>query len=488
MALVNPINYAALAQEGAANQQAMQMRQQQAQQQAAVFQQAQQDRQRQWAALGAAGTALPQLLSPPPPQAPAPGQASQPAMQYAPQPRQVPLGGQQMPQQPPMPPPFRPMPSAPPGMPGVGQPSAIAPPPQAAQQPAQQQAPSGPMTLDQAVKALQSQGLQGADLMAGLQQIMPLLDSQAKQQATQATQQFSQEMQMARLGQTQQTHADTVAHQASVDRATAAYRQSELGLRAAAIDLKKQQIAAGQGDDAKFSSEDLDFLAEQARTGDTSVYQNLGRGAQGAKNIVALRKRVMEQEKKAGGSGATIAAKTAEYQGVKAGERALGTRTAQVGMAVNEAQQFIEVARNASREVSRTQFVPANRALQSFQTNTGDPKIVAYGASINSLVNAYSRAISPTGTPTVSDKEHAREMLNTAHTQEQFDAVTKIMQQEMGKAQQSPGAVRQEFRQAVTGGAPDRLTPSAGPAIGDVEGGYKFKGGDPSKSSSWVKQ
>lgn len=454
-----------------AQQQALQHQYQQIQ--LAQFQQAQQDRQRQQAALEAAGNALPGLLAgqsqtsqmPPPPQPPMPGQASQPAQ---------PQGGAPMPGMGPAPgaakpplPPFRGLPTQ--GSPAQGVAPQIAPPPSNAPGPTQQ-AP-GPLSLDSAIKVLKDQGLSGADLMAGLQQLTPILDSQAKQQAAQYQQQFQRELQMANL----QERYDALRQRAEDNAANRADRQQahadSMAIRGQMLDLRRQSIAQRtQGDpNAALEPDDLKFMAQQYLAGDRTVLQNLGRGAQGSKNLVALRGEVRKQAEAAGMSGADVAAAVAEFEGVKSGERALGTRTAQAGMAVNEADQFADIASQASKNVPRGQFVPANKALQAYESNTGDPNIVAFGAATNSLINAYARAVSPSGTPTVSDKEHAREMLNTAQTQDQYDAVITMMKREMAAAQQSPGKVRSEFREAVTRGKPMANPP---PPSGGLPAGW----------------
>jgi len=472
-------------QEQAKQQQQMQMQ---------LFQQAQQDRQRQQAAQAAAGNALPQLLQggmpaqqpqmPPPPQPPAPGQASQPMQQpqgAAPMPGMGPAPGGV---QPPLPPggipqgaqgqlpPFRPMPTTPPQSVAAPQGAIPAPPAQAAATAPQQG--GGPLTLQGAVKVLQDQGLSGADLMAGLAQLTPVLDSASKAQAAQLQQQFNNELKL----QAVQDRHDALdqrreaAQQASEDRRLSIQQRADAAresaaLRGESIALRKQQVALSNGDDAKFSPDDLKFLAEQARQGDTSVYQNLGRGAQGAKNIIALRREVMKQTREAGGTGADVAAANVGFQGEKAAARTGATKAANVGMAVAEAQQTFPLVREASAALPRGQFVPVNRALQAAQTNTGDPRVIALGTALNTSVNAYARAISPSGTPTVSDKEHARELLSTANTPEQLNAVLNIMEKEMAAASRAPTEVMSRQKARVSGrqettasdtGAPVRIS------------------------------
>ncbi|KVN42219.1 hypothetical protein WJ64_31800 [Burkholderia ubonensis] len=340
---------------------------------------------------------------------------------------------------------------------------------------------SGPLSLESAIKVLKDQGLSGSDLMAGLQQLTPILDSQAKQQAASIQQQFQHQLQIAQL----QERYDALRQRAEDNALNRAERSQahadSMEIRREMLALRRQSIAMAGGDDAKFSPEDLKFLAEQARAGDTSVYQNLGRGAQGAKNIIALRREVMRQEREAGGTGADIAAANAGFQGEKAAARTGATRATNIGMAVAEAQKTFPLVREASAALPRTEFPGVNRAMQAAQTGTGDPRVVALGTALNTSVNAYARAISPTGVPTVSDKEHARELLSTASTPEQLNAVLTMMEKEMAAARQAPTEVQAQQKARISGRG------EGAPAVGTIEGGYRFKGGDPSKQSNWEK-
>jgi|SRR5580765_6660310 len=473
-------------------QQLAAIQQQQSQQQQVLFQQQQQDRQRQAQAQAAVGNALPQMFAPPPqqpqqapaqamgvppPQPPMPGQPSQPMQQMPPPPQQpqgldlsrVPpqmqqqlmrqnpqafaRGAQQFQQtsQPQQPPPYQAMPTTPPAQPQG--PQAIGAPPQPAQPPAP---PQGQMTLEGAVKTLQAQGLQGADLMVGLQHLMPMLDAQSKAQAAAAQQQFNQQIKVEQLKtahdnlEERKREADQRAEDRSLDRAQRAQAHADsIGIQRESIALRKQTLAAGG--DAAFSKDDLKFLAEQQLAGDNSVYQNLGRGVQGAKNVVNLRKEVVKMANERGMSGADIAAANVGYMGEKAAARTAGVKATNVELAAAEAQKTFPLVREASAALPRSEFVPANRALQAAQTNTGDPRVIALGTAINTAVNAYSRAISPSGTPTQTDKEHARELMSTANTPEQLNAVLKMMEKEMSAARAAPKEVKAAQHERISG-------------------------------------
>jgi len=212
-------------------------------------------------------------------------------------------------------------------------------------------------------------------------------------------------------------------------------------------DTRPRQGATGPDTESALDAKTLDFMARMALAGDTSVYQNLGRGMQGARNLVALRKRVAELATgEAQMTPADTAMANAEFQGQKAAQRTLGNRTASFGMAQSEAMQMADLVTSTSAAFPRSDFPMINKALQAFETGTGDVNTVRFGAALNSFINAYSRAISPTGQPTVHDKEHAREMLSKAQSHEQVVGVIDLMKQEMEAAGKAPGMVQEELR------------------------------------------
>jgi len=203
----------------------------------------------------------------------------------------------------------------------------------------------------------------------------------------------------------------------------------------------ERKVAAGAMDD-----DTKRFIAERLLAGDTTAAQGLGYGSVGAANRAAVMKTMREIADDRGIDGKEAATRIAEFQGLKAGERALGTRTATMGMAVNEAKRIAPLALQASAAIDRTRFPTINAMEQAVRKGTGDPNIARFMTAHNSLINVYARAISPTGVPTVSDKDHAREILDTAYSEGQYEASVDQMMKEMAAAQQSPGDVKKELR------------------------------------------
>ncbi|WP_375413095.1 hypothetical protein [uncultured Bradyrhizobium sp.] len=191
-------------------------------------------------------------------------------------------------------------------------------------------------------------------------------------------------------------------------------------------------------------------MASQYLAGDKSVMQNLGRGAQGAANIVELRKEIYKQSDAAGQNAKDIVNTFNEQAGNLAGQRSIGTRAANISLAANEANNMIPIALKASEAVPRTQYMPLNQAIQAVQKGQSSPELARFVAATNSLVNAYVRAVSPSGVPTDSMREHAYSMLNSAQSHQAYTAVTSIMQDEMKAALQAPEQVRKELRGAET--------------------------------------
>ena len=200
-----------------------------------------------------------------------------------------------------------------------------------------------------------------------------------------------------------------------------------------------------------FTPATLEFTAKQYLAGDRQAAQGFARSATAR---IALQNAIVEEATKQGLGPREVAAQMADFAGIVAGSRTTGQRAANIALAATEAEEMLGIVKEQSMQFPRGNFVPWNMALRAYESGTGSPEIAAFGASVNALVNVYARAINPTGVPTVSDKEHARAVLNTVQSQEQVDAVLGIIRRELEIAKRAPATVRKATTRSITGSSP----------------------------------
>jgi len=131
---------------------------------------------------------------------------------------------------------------------------------------------------------------------------------------------------------------------------------------------------------------------------------------------------------------ADLTAISLEQTGAGAGARTAGTAKANIGIASDEANRMIGIMREIIPTVNLTDYPSINAVTNAVSKGTGGVEIVKLNTAINSLINSYARAINPRGQPTVSDKNHARDIINNAMSKGQLAGALEIMQQEMEAA------------------------------------------------------
>lgn len=217
-------------------------------------------------------------------------------------------------------------------------------------------------------------------------------------------------------------------------------------------DQIKKQTEAKVKAGGLLDDETIQDMAAQYLAGDKSVFQNLGRGAQGAENVVRLRSEVSRQMRAAGMSPQEMATRMANFAGVTAAMRTLGTRGVNVEYAANTANRAIDLAEEALSNVPRTQFVPFNKLKQLYDSNMSSPQQAAFYAATNTLVNEYARvAAGGSNQSTEGMRHHAREMLNTAMGPEAYRATLNMMRREIQQAKAAYEETRKEFLQGAHG-------------------------------------
>lgn len=229
--------------------------------------------------------------------------------------------------------------------------------------------------------------------------------------------------------QTALAHEETARH----NRATEAVAQKKLA--------NTEALAQGN-----FTEADVAYWSEVMQNGG-SLPPRLTTTPGGKKLVSDIMKHVAAS----GTSPSEMLTHQAELMGLKAAERTVGTRGANVEMAASEAREMADIVRSTSKEFSRTFSRDFNEAIGNLESRTGGVGVKRLRAAINSYVNAYARAISPSGTPTVSDKEHARDVLSHADSEAQLNGILDVLDSEMSTAQHAPQRTKAALRANATG-------------------------------------
>lgn len=190
-----------------------------------------------------------------------------------------------------------------------------------------------------------------------------------------------------------------------------------------AIDVEKLKADAVENATPALDPATLQQMAQQAWAGDKSVFSGLGRGAGGARNIIALRKAVNDMGVATGKTGADLASMNAQFAGATRAAAAAGQRVGAAQVSVSELPRLTSLSSEAYGKLPRGQFVPFNSLQRMVSNNTSSPEQAAAYAADFAVINAYARALSPTGQPHEADKKRATEMLNGAYSQQGHEAV-----------------------------------------------------------------
>lgn len=437
-------------------------------------------------AMGGGGAPAPQSTPMAGPPAPPPGQASVPAMPPGPPPGAMPPGPPQvpmqaqrtpMPAQPPQPAPIKPYvaPSAPPpaGPPQVplGQ---GAPAPQPPQQP-------GGISLDAIAKTLTAQGVKGQDLYQALMSAVPLMDAQSKTQMAMISQQFKQQQ----FQQQQEYQRGTLSERERHDRAMEGIGRDKAASTAAA----DQGLADTWTDDA-IGQAAADMLLKGTLP---SIGQ--GKAATGIRGKIEAERAKMGKE--LGLSPSEIAALPTAGKADAASLLQMTKRTDFVQQAEEAALNNGKMAQKLSEKVAGLGDIRAfNKMAIAGQTEFNNPEVAQYLTALDAFKKEYIRVMtSPTSNamPTEGAQARANELISAAASPASLKAQLDILQFDMDNVLKSSRDQMQGIRERLShpgkyynaGGEPS--SGARAPAVGIEENGYRFKGGDPSKQTSWEK-
>lgn len=183
---------------------------------------------------------------------------------------------------------------------------------------------------------------------------------------------------------------------------------------------------------AGIDDETADFLAKRSLQGDTRALVGLGRGAQGAENILKIQQRAAALAKEQGMDATDVLNNIAVQAGRTSEARTLGTKSANFGVAEKAMEESLPIALEASKDVPRTSFPALNKLIQAGETNVGDPKLKKFLIATDTAAKDYARTINPSGQTRESDIAYARKLISTADGPEAYEAALQQLKVEAG--------------------------------------------------------
>ena len=248
--------------------------------------------------------------------------------------------------------------------------------------------------------------------------------------------------------------------------------QDHLAVVAPAATAAKIEI--GTGGNATLTPDELTEMGQQYLAGDKSVFQNLGRGVQGSRNVEALRGEIARQMKEQGRSGADMAAKIVAFNSDMAAARTLGAASARIDLGAQELQVALPQALELSRKVYRPDFKPIGEIQQAIQGKTSDPDLLEFQQQNQAVINAYAATMSRGGVSTVAAAERASSILSSATGQEAYERQLDRLNKEVQQMQYGTAAAKQQILNQISGRHTEvpqpTLTGVAKPAAKYIEG------------------
>lgn len=221
---------------------------------------------------------------------------------------------------------------------------------------------------------------------------------------------------------------------------------------------------------APLGDDDAKFIARQYLSGDKSVTVGMARSPE---NMIKIRHAIREEAESLGMTPDQVAVKQAEFEGLKAGQRKLGTQEAGMMSAAAEAMGAIKLARDVIKKVPRTSFLPLNKLIQGYYDQTLNPDQAELYTRIQGIINTYSAVMARGANITTDAARHKAEMLlNPAGTAEVLERQMDTLESEMNMAVKSPEQVREIYRkQHMLGQTGVTDLPSSNPNKMNAAGG-----------------
>ncbi len=189
----------------------------------------------------------------------------------------------------------------------------------------------------------------------------------------------------------------------------------------------------GIKDKTPVSQDTIRTLGEQVLAGNYKALTRLGED-----NRVAVWDYIGKKEKDLGLPSGFILQSEAEQEARKTAEREYGRMDARRNTAGNTFLAGASTLIDLSEQMPRDHYYSVNEILNFSKKQMQDPQLSRLNAAVNTAVNEYANAITTSASgATVSDKQHARELLSSAQDHESLKGALQTMTQEVVRSKEN---------------------------------------------------
>lgn len=260
-------------------------------------------------------------------------------------------------------------------------------------------------------------------------------------------------------------------------------KMSEISNREATLQERRRHDLVTEATTAKKSSP-AESLSPQAQT----LYDELvARDPSFLSRISAKgieeRNKVIEDWAKQGRTADQIIGARAGTAATKTEASVLGRREAAilpVEQSITKPGGFLDQAEAAVNSVNLPKLKAAGKFESWGKDQMSDPDLTRYRAAVAELRAEYAVVLSKGGQVTDAARHESEKVIPDLITPAQFKSIKQVVQQGI---QASKTGVESSLSGVTS--RPEKT--QAGPAVGTVEQGYRYKGGDPGNPASWEK-
>jgi len=198
-------------------------------------------------------------------------------------------------------------------------------------------------------------------------------------------------------------------------------------------DPKTNGVSVGSGIGG-WTDDAIQEAAIRYANGDVTVLQNIGMGKDAAPVKAEIRNRAAKIHKDAGVDPSDVTDYAQNQRAIAGALLQITKQKTSIGAFERTALNNLDLALQASSKVDRTGVPIFNQWLQAGRVATGDSAASKFHAANETFINEYAKVMSGgTGAAATTDSAtaHARSLLNTAMTPEQYKSVMDQLKQEM---------------------------------------------------------